>query len=489
MLNYLEKSSQVLGMNARNLLYVRPYNSKEARKIADDKLLCKRTLRKAGIPVPVLLGKVKNFQELEDFNWENLPKSFVLKPNRGLGGEGIVVIFGKNKRSGNWVKADKQEVTIPDLKMHIRNIFEGSYSLSSQPDKAFFEERVKLSRVLKPYSYRGIPDLRIIVFNKVPVMAMLRLPTEQSRGRANLHLGGICAGVDMATGVTTHAITRNLSTQQDYPLEFLPGTRLPLAGIRIPYWQEALEIAVQCQEISGLGFLGVDIMIDRDRGPVVAEINVRPGLSIQNANRASLRDRLERVKGLNIKSVRKAVRLAQDLFGGEIEEDVEEMTGKRVVGIFKKIMIEGPRGKRIVDAKLDTGAYYTSIDEDLAVELGYGEAMAVYKQYFPYYHGSQLFPNMDIDTQFQECRRIREEHLEEIIRKSEGLLKNVKLVYSSNGISIRPVIETRIILDKTSLNTKATIVLRKHLRYPVIIGRKSLRSFIIDVGKRKEEFI
>lgn len=476
-------------MNARNLLFIRPYNSKESRKIADNKLLSKKILRKAGIPVPELLGKVRNTQELESFDWNSLPKSFVLKPNRGLGGEGIVVIYGKNKKSGNWVKADKQEITIPELKMHIRNIFEGSYSLSSQPDKAFFEERVKISRVLKPYSYRGIPDLRIIVFNKVPVMAMLRLPTEESGGRANLHLGGICAGIDMVTGVTTHAITRNLSTQQDHLLEYFPWTRLPLAGIRIPYWQEALEIAVRCQEVSGLGFLGVDIMVDRDRGPVVAEINVRPGLSIQNANRAPLRERLERVKGLDIKGVKRAVRLAQDLFGGEIEDGVEEMTGKRVVGIFKKIMIEGPRGKRIVDAKLDTGAYYTSIDEELAVELGYGEALAIFKQYFPHYHGALLFPGREIEYQFEQTRIIREEHLEDIVRKSQGLIKNIKLVYSSNGVSIRPVIETRIILDRKSINTKATIVRRKHLRYPVIIGRKSLHSFIIDVGKKKEEFV
>jgi len=489
MWNYLEKSSRLLGMNARNLLFIRPYNSKEARRIADNKLVTKRLLRQAGIPVPALLGKVKNSLELENFDWGKLPKSFVLKPNRGLGGEGIIVIFGRNKKSGNWVKADKQEVTIPELEMHIRNIFEGGYSLSNQADKAFFEERVKLNRILKPYSYRGIPDLRIIVFNQVPVMAMLRLPTELSRGRANLHLGGICAGIDMATGVTTYAITRNLSTQQDYPLEFLPGTRLPLTGIRIPYWQEALEIASKCQEISGLGFLGVDIMIDRDRGPVVAEVNVRPGLSIQNANRAPLRERLERVRGLNIASTKKAVRLAQDLFGGEIEEGIEEMTGKRVVGIFKKIMIEGPRGKRIVDAKLDTGAYYTSIDEELAIELGYGEALTIFKNFFPHYHGALLFPGKDIDYQFNETRKIREEHLEEIIRKSQGLLHNVKLVYSSNGVSIRPVIETKIILDRTSLTTKATIVRRKHLRYPVIIGRKSLRSFIIDVGKKKEDFM
>lgn len=489
MLNFLEKSSQVLGINARNLLYIRPYNLGKAKKIADNKLVSKRILRKAGIPVSSLLGKVSNSSELANFDWDKLPKSFVLKPNRGLGGEGIIVIYGRNRRSGNWVKADKQEITIPELEMHIQNIFEGSFSLANQPDKAFFEERVKLSRIFKPYSYRGIPDLRIIVFNKVPVMAMLRLPTETSRGRANLHLGGICCGIDLKTGVTTHAITRNLSTMQDYTIEYLPGTRMPLAGIRIPYWDESLEIAVQCQEITGLGFLGVDIMIDRERGPVVAEINIRPGLSIQNANRATLRDRLERVKGLNIKSARKGVRLSQELFGGEIEEDVEEITGKRVVGIFKKIMIEGPGSKRIVDAKLDTGAYYTSLDEELAIELGFGSGLAIFKKYFPEYHSSHLFPGKDIDFQFSESRRLRDLYLDEIVRRSNGLIQSIKLVYSSNGVTIRPVIEARIILDKNSLITKATIVRREHLRYPVIIGRKSLRSFIIDVGKKKEEFV
>ena len=489
MLNYLGKSSRVLGMNARNLIYIKPYNSKESVKIADNKLLCKKVLKKAGLPVSGLLGKIRDIEGLENFNWESLPNSFVLKPNRGLGGEGIVIVFGRNKKTRNWVRADKREVTVEELKLHVRNIFEGSFSLESQPDKAFFEERVKLSRIFKPYCYRGIPDIRIIVFNGIPVMAMLRLPTERSQGRANLHLGGICAGIDMATGITTHAISRNLATQQDYLLEHVPGTRLSLAGIRIPYWQESLEIAVACQKISELGYLGVDIMIDRDKGPVITEINARPGLSIQNANRATLRERLERVKGLNIKNVKRAVRLSQDLFGGETEEGIEEMTGKRVVGIFKKILIEGPRNKRFVDAKLDTGAYYTSIDEDLATELGYGEALQTFKKYFPHYHGALIFPGRDIEYQFAKSKQILELHLEEIVRKSNGIIKNVKLIYSSNGISIRPVVETKVVLDKTATITNVTIVRRKHLRYPVIIGRKSLQSFIIDVGKKKEDFV
>ena len=135
MLNYLEKSRLVLGMNARNLLYVRPYNPKEARKIADDKMLSKKALMKSNLPVPNLIARIRSLKELETFDWDQLPYSFVLKPNRGLGGEGIVVVYGRNKKTGNWVKADKREVTVEDLKLHIRNIFEGTYSLSNQPDK------------------------------------------------------------------------------------------------------------------------------------------------------------------------------------------------------------------------------------------------------------------------------------------------------------------------------------------------------------------
>jgi predicted ATP-grasp superfamily ATP-dependent carboligase len=44
--------------------------------------------------------------------------------------------------------------------------------------------------------------------------------------------------------------------------------------------------------VTGLGYLGVDIVLDRDKGPMLLELNARPGISIQNANRFGLRDRL-----------------------------------------------------------------------------------------------------------------------------------------------------------------------------------------------------
>lgn len=229
------------------------------------------------------------------------------------------------------MKADGSVITIADLKSHIENILDGTFSLSNKPDIAFFEERLKLLKLFKPYTWKGIPDIRIIVFNRVPVMAMLRLPTKDSGGKANLQLGAIGVGVDMANGTTTSAIVG-----KGRLIEYVPETRLLLSGLKIPRWKDILTMAVKAQEISGLGFLGADVAIDRDAGPVILELNARPGLSIQLANMAGLKERLERVKGVKIKSVDHGVRVGMNLFGGEIEENIEGLSGKRVIGSVEK---------------------------------------------------------------------------------------------------------------------------------------------------------
>ena len=207
MFELIRKSAGILGMNARNLEYVRPRNRRRSREIADNKLLSKRLLRKNDLPVPGLIAKIRTEDELDRFDWSSLPGSFALKPNRGFGGEGIVVVYGRKKNGGDaWVKANGSVITADDLKTHIRNILDGSFSLTNTPDIAFFEERLKLLKLFKPYAYKGIPDIRVIVFNKVPVMAMLRLPTRASDGKANLQQGAIGVGIDMATGTTTTAV-------------------------------------------------------------------------------------------------------------------------------------------------------------------------------------------------------------------------------------------------------------------------------------------
>ena len=351
MFEFFKLSRQILGMNARNLDYIRPFNRSRAKKLADNKLLSKKILAKNDISVPKLIAKIRTVEELENFDWQSLPESFALKPNRGFGGEGIVVVYGKKKNrtdisprvddasprvEAGWIKADRSLISTEDLKTHIRNILDGSFSLSGTPDIAFFEERLQLLKLFKPYSYKGIPDIRVIVFNKVPLMAMLRLPTKSSEGKANLQQGAIGVGIDIATGTTTTAVLG-----KNRIIEYIPGTRLLLSGIKLPYWYDVLKLAVRAQEISGLGFLGADIAIDKINGPTIIELNARPGLSIQVANLSGLKERLKKAAGIKIKTVEKGIRVGKDLFGGEIEEELEEISGRKVIGTVEKVKLIG----------------------------------------------------------------------------------------------------------------------------------------------------
>lgn len=451
-------------MNSRNLEYVRPFNKKKARRLADEKLYSKKILRKNKVSVPKLLGRIASHEELENFDWTTLPGGFALKPNRGFGGEGIVVVFARKKnRPDTWVKADGGTVTIEDLKAHIRNILDGSFSLSSTPDVAFFEERLKLLKFFKPYSFKGIPDIRVIVFNRVPVMAMLRLPTRASDGKANLQQGAIGVGIDLATGITTTAIHG-----KGQSIEYIPESELVLSGLKIPYWKDVLTLAVTAQEISGLGFLGADIAIDRDHGPTIIELNARPGLSIQLANMAGLKERLERVAGIKIKTLERGIRVGMNLFGGEVEEEIEEITGKKVIGRVEKIVFIGINGKEIeVEAKIDTGAYSTAIDTELAEELGFGKILKEFEKIAP-----------SEDT----LKETSKEERAKLFKGTPGIVGTV-LVKSSHGESYRPMISLNFILAGRLIATRVSVIDRSQLEYSALIGRRNLGKFLVDINK------
>lgn len=468
MFDFLKKSGLLLGMNARNLEYIRPNNRKRGMEIADSKLLCKRILKKNNLGVSALIAKIKSEEELEQFDWALLPDSFALKPNRGFGGEGIVVVYARKKgRADAWVKADGSVITVDDLRSHIRNILDGSFSLANTPDIAFFEERLKLLKLFKPYSFKGIPDIRVIVFNHVPVMAMLRLPTRASDGKANLQQGAIGVGIDLATGTTTTAIIG-----KGQLIEYVPGTRLVLSGIKIPYWKEILRMSVEAQALSGLGFLGADIAIDRDRGPVILELNARPGLSIQLANLAGLKGRLKRVSGLKIKTTERGIRVGKNLFGGEIEEEIEELSGKRVIGSIEKVKFIGKDGKEIeVEAKIDTGADSTSIDTELAKQLGFEGVLKFF----------ETIPKPTISNR-GAMKSVSDEY-DSRYKDSHPDLQAISFVYSASGFSMRPKIEVVLLVDGVEIPTRVTVVDRAHLEYAAIIGRSNLRKFLVDVSK------
>ena len=483
MLEFFKKSRQLLGMNSRNLEYIRPFNLARAKKIADNKLLSKKILEKNGLAAPKLLAKISTLEELEKFDWQTLPESFALKPNRGFGGEGILIIYGKRKeqpastrgndcsstRGGNdiWIKADRSTITLSDLKTHVQNILDGFYSLSGTPDIAFFEERLQLLKLFKPYTYKGIPDIRLIIFNRVPVMAMLRLPTEESGGKANLQQGAIGVGLDLAFGTTTTAVLGKKRM-----IEYIPHTRLLLSGIKIPYWDDILELAVKAQEISGLGFLGADIAIDKIRGPVIVELNARPGLSIQIANLAGLKYRLKKISDLKIKTAARGIRAGKDLFGGEIEEELEGISGRKVIGTVEKVKLIGKDGKEAeVEAKIDTGAYSSSIDIELAKKIGFEDLLS-------------FFNSIEKPVNFS---RDQAKTIEEDLRKKyigqHPDLSDIAIIYSAHGVSIRPKVKVDFILNGTSISAQVNIVDRLELKMDMIIGKKNLGKFLIDVNK------
>jgi alpha-L-glutamate ligase-like protein len=465
--NY-KKGKRILGMNSRNLEFVRPFNRRRAKRIADDKILSKKILKKNNIPVPELIAKITSRQELENFNWDSLPSSFALKPNRGFGGEGILVVYGKSKKHpGTWIKADGSLITIDDLKNHIGNIIEGSFSLSNIPDIAFFETRLQLLKLFKPYSFKGIPDIRVIVFNKVPVMAMLRLPTKSSGGKANLQQGAIGVGIDLASGVTTTAVQGKSKI-----IEYVPNARLLLSGLKIPYWKDILRLAVQAQVASGLGFLGADVAIDKEQGPVFLELNARPGLSIQIANLTGLKKRLERVSGLKIKTIEKGVRVGMDLFGGEVEEGLEEISGRKVISTVEKVKLVGKEGKEIeIEARIDTGAGISSVDKNLARELGFSDAVALWENF----HLDKVLTEKEIsDLSHNETWKELEKHPD---------IVGVAKTFSAHGATYRIEIKIPVILDQAEIFSKLSISNREGLKYPVLIGRRDLKEFLIDVNK------
>jgi len=324
----------VLGINARNMLYVRPFNPKKAMAFADDKLKTKAFLMARGIPSAKIYARIENRRQLLAFDFKQLPDACVLKPNYGYGGEGIIVLTGRDK-TGHFIRAGGEVVRNRDLAERIEDILDGRFSLGGRLDTAFFEQILMPHSCFAPFRPVGLPDIRVIVFNLVPVMAMLRIPTDQSDGKANLHLGGIGIGIDIAKGITTHA------AQYHHMIEELPHG-LKVAGHEIPFWSEILLICSRIQHITNIGYLAVDVAIDQQMGPAILEVNARAGLNVQIANLTPLGRCLERVTGLSVSTPEKGVRVGQDLFGETIRHQSSKQEEERpVLGLRESIVVVG----------------------------------------------------------------------------------------------------------------------------------------------------
>lgn len=463
----LKQYGQFLTKNERNKVYLRK-NSAEGRSIADSKYKTKRRLSKAGVSVPKLIARFKNIEEWENFDWTKIEENIVIKPVSGYGGEGILIIRKKIQSTSNPPEAGRQEgdaskivfqmmngktMNLEEIKLHGGEILGGRYSLHGNSDSIIIEERVKIHPMFLSYTKSGTPDIGVVVYNHVPVMAFLRIPTDKSGGKANLQQGGYGLGIDLATGITTFGIVgKGEEVKKIY--DFRKKKNIKVNGIKIPFWKEILETAVKCQRaIPGLGFMRVDVVLDKDDGPKVLEVNARPGLSIQLCNKAGLKRRIEKIDDITVRSDEHAISLAKYLFGENFSDKVEEKNKEKMIQPLEIIKMKIPRGfkpdlqkspilklgkHRVVEvrAKVDTGAFRSSIDRNLAEKLGLLSSERVL--YFRHY------------------------------KSSLGKHKD------------RPVIGITFWLQGKKVVTAVNVADRNKLRTKFLLGRKDLEGFLIS---------
>lgn len=285
------RAKGIMGMNQRNHSYIGKYNDRSKFPLVDDKLKTKKIAQLHGATTPALIGVISHQFEVKKIH--NMIKDwpgFCIKPAQGSGGKGILVVL--SHKDGIYKKPSGDTVNKEDVERHISNTLAGLFSLGGKNDVAVVENLIKFDDCFDGFSYEGVPDVRIIVFKGYPVMAMMRLSTSSSDGKANLHQGAVGVGVDIATGKAVRAV------QYDLPITHHPDTGKDLMTLRVPHWERLLTLASSAWEMTGLGYLGTDMVLDSEEGPMVLELNARPGLAIQIANGAGLLPRLQHIESL-----------------------------------------------------------------------------------------------------------------------------------------------------------------------------------------------
>lgn len=279
----------VLGINSRNARFVLPLNPRANYPRVDDKVLTKRLAAEADIPVARMLGVISHYHELRGLPALLAPlHEFVLKPAHGAQGNGILVI--REATPGRYVRSNGQVLSDADVRQHVSSTLSGVFSLRGDFDVCLVEELLVVHPDFAPIAHLGVPDVRVVVCAGIPVMAMCRLPTEESNGRANLHQGAIAIGIDLQSGRSAHAVHHNETIERHV------DTGNALLDFQVPRWDEVLSLAARAADISGIGYLGVDVVVDARHGPLLLELNARPGLAIQLANHEGLLPRLERIR-------------------------------------------------------------------------------------------------------------------------------------------------------------------------------------------------
>lgn len=428
-LSFRERWKGVLGINARNLLYISRFNSKANKSFADDKIFTKNYLQSRGLGTAKVYAVIKNYDELNSFNPRSLPNNFVIKPNRGYGGEGIIVFT--DKKGNKFIDIEGEEHDWEDIYRHLSAILDGKYAISGLYDQAIIEERLLPHDYFKLYLDKGLPDIRIIVFNYVPVIAMLRLPTAESRGKANLHLGAVGIGIDIANGRATFAVHHNKFIRK------LPNGE-SLKELKIPDWEQILLTASQAQKISQIGFLAVDISLTTS-GIKILELNARAGLSVQIANQIPLKARLKKVADLNVSGPEKGLEICKTIFG-KTNLEKNEKKERPTIGLFELAEILSPERQQIW-IKIDPHFNEAIFDKKLKKNIGEldfldlklkNQRLVIPAKYenltgerYQAIIGKKYLSNFLIDLEPQQALPIKHNNKKDTIELGEKIIKNL----------------------------------------------------------------
>jgi len=347
--------NSILGLNYRNLKYQKQ-NDKESVIFANNKLKTKHFFSVRGIPVPKLMGIFKTREDVNKFDFANLNKDFVIKPNQGAEGRGIIPF--KERKGDKFITVSNKEYSIKELKNHIINITQGIYN-NGEKDIAFFEQRIKNSPELDKITYKGLPDVRVFCYNQIPIMAMLRVPTKESDGRANLAENAMAIGINLSNGEPTYYYYNGKIHKKD------PLNKTSIK--RVPNFIKVLQIAVKCAQLSKLKIVGCDIAFNDKNEPCLIEINARPGLKIQLANKDSLKARIDKIKDLKPKSVNESIEIAMSIFGDSYKK--LEFEKEKIIGLEEKVKIFSDQKVFIADSKIKLSNDQNFIDEDLLKKM------------------------------------------------------------------------------------------------------------------------
>lgn len=458
-LNKIRKNtSRILGMNEK-MWYVKTYNKKAG--IANSKLKTKLFLEKRDLPVPKTIKVLSTRKELESLDWSELPAAFVMKPARGTEGKGIEIIL--NRKDDYWIISNGRKIDENYLRLKAQLMLDGKFSIGSKKDRVIIEERIKPHKAFRYHTYKGTPDIRVLLFKSVPIMAMLRLPTKESDGKANLAQGAIGAAIDLAAGRVTNAIYK------DSFIERMPHNAVRLSGLEIPYWNKILKIASKVQQEVGLGYLSVDFLIDRNKGPLVLEINSNTGLVIQKANLDGIKWRIKSLSNVKIKNSAQAVRLGKDLFGGQIEASIQNISGRNIVGSKESIELSLFDKTKTYNCIVNTTRRSSRINKKLLADFFLDREYAYIES---------------------EISRLREEGVktkDAVERINEYLQsKDIPLWVEASKLKtgfIRRLVKFDVELAESSFEISFLISEKIGNTAPVELGTDQLNNFIIDPTK------